>query len=77
MRGRTVPVIVAPPLDSDPSQDVDERYFVEHPHATEYERAALPGEAPEPMPPGTRVWVKRVGEYVRVRGFCPPKVEVN
>jgi hypothetical protein len=77
MRGRNVPVIVAPPLTNDPSQDADYRYFVEHPHATGYERDLLPGETLEPMPPGTRVWVKRVGEYVRVRGFVPPKEGLN
>jgi hypothetical protein len=77
MKGRTVPVIVAPALASYPSQDADYQYFTRNPHIREYERDLLPGEAPEPMPPGTRVWVKRVGEYVRVRGFCPPRVGLN
>jgi hypothetical protein len=77
MRGRNVPVIVAPPLEDDPSQDIDYRYFVEHPHAREYTRAVLPGEAPTPLPPGSWVVVKRVGQYTRVRLFQAPREGLN
>ena len=73
MKGRAVPVIVAPPIASDPSQDLDYCFFVEHPDIREYERDLLPGEAPEPMPHGTRVVVKRLGEYTRVRLFQAPR----
>lgn len=78
-RGRTAPppIIVAPPRDDDPSQDIDFRYFVANPRAREYERPYLAGEWPEPMPPGTKVLVRRMGAYGRVRAFRPPPVEMN
>ena len=78
MKGRRVPpIVIMPPRDDDPSQDVDYRYFLAHPHVREYERDLLPGELLESMPPGTRVVVRRVGQYQRWRGFVPPASEVN
>jgi len=76
MKGRRTPppIVFALPRASDTSQDVDADYFIRHPDVTEYERDLITGESPEPMPPGTRVWVRRVGEYTRVRGFLPPPV---
>jgi hypothetical protein len=77
-RGRRTPPIVAmPPRDSDPSQDADFAFFSRNPGVMQYERDLIPGESPEPMPPGTRVAVIRIGEYRRARAFRPPPSEVN
>jgi hypothetical protein len=72
MRGRKVPIIFAAPRASDRSQDVDADYFTRHPGVTEYERDLIVGESPEPMPLGTRVIVRRVGQYERWRAFRVP-----
>lgn len=78
MRGRrTPPIVFAPAHDADPSQDADYQYFYAHPNATEYTRDYIEGETPEPMPPGTRVWVQRIGPAGRARGFVPPDVGAN
>ena len=76
MKNRRPTIIAMPPRAADPSQDVDAAYFRRHPEARVYERDALPGELPEAMPPGTRVWVRRVG-IQRIRGFIPPKEGLN
>jgi hypothetical protein len=77
MKGRRVPIINMPPRVSDRSQDIDFDFFSRHPGVTRYERDLIPGESPEPMPPGTRVAVIRLGEYRRARAFRPPPSEVN
>lgn len=78
-RGRNVPppVVVQGVQPGDHSQAVDGAYFRRNPKATQYERAYIIGETLEPMPPGTRVLVKRIGRYRRVRAFCPPQERLN
>lgn len=78
MKGRrTPPILFAPVRDTDPSQDADYAYFYSHPDATAYERDYIEGETPEPLPKGTRVWVQRIGQAGRARGFVAPDVERN
>lgn len=76
MRGRNVPppvpIIFAQPRPNDPSQDIDAAFFEQNPSKHQYTRLYIPGETPEPMPPGTWVHVMRVG-VERVRGFAPPR----
>jgi len=79
MRGRTAPpptLVFALPRTNDPSQAVDADYFTRNPQTRQYTRHYIPGETPEPMPPGTWVHVMLVG-IERVRGFAPPDVGVN
>lgn len=76
-KGRRVPIIFAPPRANDRSQDVDTAYFARHPDVCEYVRDLIPGESPESMPPGTKVVVRRVGQYERWRGFQPPQEGLN
>jgi len=66
-------VIYAQPRDDDPSQAADFEYFSQHPDATEYKRDLLPGEASAPLPPGTWVWVRRIGQAGRSRAFFVPE----
>jgi hypothetical protein len=72
MKGRSVPVIVAPPRANDPSQTIDAAFFAQNPDTREYTRKYVAGETPEPMPPNTWVHVMRRG-VERVRGFAPPR----
>lgn len=50
------------------ARQLDEEFFRTHPTARTYERAAVPGEVPQPLPPGARVCVQRFGLTV-VRAF--------
>jgi hypothetical protein len=76
MKGRAVPVIVAGVRAGDRSQDVDCAYFRRNPKVVEYTRAYIAGETPEPLPPGTRVVVKRDGA-TRMRAFVLPQEGLN
>lgn len=76
MKGRTVPIIVQPTRADDPSMAIDEAFFMRNRHLTEYTRDVIAGEFPEPLPPGTKVHVKRIGAQ-RVRGFAPPQEGLN
>jgi hypothetical protein len=67
------PVIFAPAFKGDPSQVADARFFQANPTIREYERPLIPGESPEPLPPGTTVHVKLVGRCQRVRAFLTPQ----
>jgi hypothetical protein len=78
MRGRrNPPILVARAADDDPSQAADAAYFNAHPSARAYTRPLIAGESPEPLPPGTTVYVQRIGQAGRARAFCPPKGELN
>lgn len=72
---RTPPRVVTIPQPTNAgylaSQEADETYFRAHPGTLEYHRPFIPGEAPEDLPPGTRVVVRRLG-LNRVRAFCVP-----
>ena len=70
-------MIVTPVCANAPSQAVDCTSFERNPNTAKYIGDVLPGEAPEPMPPGTRVVVKRIGAYLRARAFVPPPSKVN
>jgi hypothetical protein len=76
MKGRTPPILVAGIRASDRSQDVDGAHFTRYPDRTEYTRAYIAGESPEPMPVGTKVIVRRIGT-TRARAFVLPSSEVN
>jgi hypothetical protein len=52
-------------------------FFTQNPTATTFDRPLIDGELPEPMPPGTRIIVKRLGIDRVARLVCPPKVEAN
>jgi hypothetical protein len=73
---RTPPIYVAGVRAGDRSQDVDGAYFTHHPHTTEYTRAYIAGETPEPLPVGTKVIVKRHGA-TRMRAFVLPEEGLN
>lgn len=57
-------------------RDDDEQWFLDHPKETYRRRPYVPGETPQPMPPGTVVHVYREGFY-RIRSFEPGPVEEN
>ncbi len=77
MKGRRVPPpVIIMTVPNDPSWEVDTAFLVNNPHITEYQRPYIPGETPEPLPPGTTVTVVRRGAY-RWRGFQPPKEGLN
>jgi hypothetical protein len=60
------------------AQDRDAQYFLDHPSAHSYVRAATRAELRATgLPPGTRVYVVLVGRDTRVRGFLPPNVRRN
>ena len=59
-------------------QEQDGRYFTDHPAAHGYTRPATPAELRATgFPPGTQVYVARLGRDTRVRGFLPPNVRRN
>jgi hypothetical protein len=78
---RRVPILRSDQrIGSQKAHDADLQYFQTHPEAQEYIRDLIPGESPEPMPPGTRVVVRRfrVGNVEqRARAFLTPDCEVN
>ena len=55
---------------------MDAKYFLDHPMATEYDRAAIPGEAPRVQNMGNlsqyRVKVIRISDDHRARTFYKP-----
>jgi hypothetical protein len=76
MKGHIPPIYVSGIRAGDRSQDVDGAYFTRYPGRTEYTRAYIDGETPEPMPVGTTVIVKRIGA-TRARAFVLPKEGLN
>lgn len=80
MKGRRVPVVVIQPASAqaaDPSLLTDAAYFDAHPGLSEYVRDLIAGEAPMPLPPGTKVRVKLDRHGRRWRGFEPPRGGLN
>jgi hypothetical protein len=76
MKRRIPPIIVAGIRANDPSQAADGAYFAHNPTILEYTRAYIVGETPEPLPPGTRVIVHRIG-CNRARAFVVPQEGLN
>jgi hypothetical protein len=77
VKGRRVPPMLIVPTDErDPSVMVDMDFFMAYGPDIEFIRDYIPGESPEPMPPGTRVIVRLDGT-ARVRGFLPPEQGLN
>jgi hypothetical protein len=81
MARKVTPVIKSSErIGSQQAHDIDLRFFQEHPEATEYTRAYIRGETPIPMPPGTRVVVRRIrigNVEQRARAFQMPEPGVN
>lgn len=78
MRGRAVPIVTLPAhLPDDPSVMADTKRFMANPELHRFERAYIAGETPEPMSPGTRVIVQRIGKNQRARAFLSPQEGLN
>lgn len=54
----------------------DSRRFLDDPQLTEFWRDMVPGEAPG-LPPGTRVWVKRIDGLRIGKAYQTPDVGAN